>query len=115
MNSLVCYPVEVAAARRWLAGSDADPDLLDAVVPSSPLLYVARMWGRQQWRDLLAALRLSGAEALCFRTRCPGLVRLAQRCGAIVTYREPDGAARWFGPCQPLAVLIGRLSRIYGQ
>ena len=111
---VIGYPVDIAAARAWLAGADDDPDLLDAATDQSPIAYIARMRRRRDWpvlHDLLAILQ---AQALCFRTRCPGLLRLALAIGGTVTWREPDGAARVFVPRPAIETGLQRLRDIYG-
>lgn len=91
------YPVEPAGAKRWLAGQEpySDADLLDSAVESSPILYVARVHRRGDLRRIWATIRAAaGVRMVIFRSRCPGLLRFAARCGAVVTCREDDGAAR---------------------
>jgi len=104
------FPVHPEAAARWLLGDpDVEPDLLDAMVDQSPVIYMARMNGPADWWCMLQLLELWQPKCLIFRTRLPGLLKLLQRCSGQVAWTEPDGSSRCVADRYALATLLRRL------
>jgi len=104
------FPVDPEAAAAWLHGdSGTDADLLDALVPQSPVVYLARMHGPQDWWPMYQLLARWQPKILIFRTRQPGLLRLLLRCGGQVAHQEPEGACRCVADGHATTTFLRRL------
>lgn len=98
MPIAVAFPVEPAAAERWLAGAEppSDIDLLDSVSERTGVVYCARMHSFQDWPRLALLAEVHKPHTLLFRTATPGLLAIIQHYGGKIALREPDGKARCF-------------------
>lgn len=98
MPIAVAFPVESAAAERWLAGAEppSDVDLLDSVAERTGVVYCARMHSFHDWPRLALLAELHNPHKLLFRTATPGLLAIIQHYGGKIALWESSGKARCF-------------------
>lgn len=88
------------SALAWSRGEFSDSDLLresqDSGGPSAPALLIASLVGLAGVRGLLRELRwYRHAHLWVFRTKTPQVIAWAHEYGAVKTYVERDGKARY--------------------
>lgn len=104
----LCRWVDFTAARHYVVGNIGGDDLAKT---SGPVLFVEHMDNRHQFPELLHAME-RGPVLLVFRTKQPGLRRLANEYGA-AGVEDDDGLTRYVA--KVASGFVDRLRRVCGD